>query len=95
MTLRSNKKGRSLIVFQVLLFVLHNLLVFQEFAAKLLQQGFFGLKSAIQSSRPKDRSQSIKSRGRKPKFPNTVALVIAEDLPEQRLLDCVANLAHW
>ena len=97
MTVRTNKEGRSHILLRVLLCVLHIFVICQESAANYLRQGFSCLKSVHQSFWPKDRSQtcSIKSRGRKPKFPKTVALVIAEDLPRQRLLDCVANLAHW
>ena len=84
-------------VLQILLCILHIFVVCQEFAANYLRQGFSCLKSVYRSIQVKDQYQtcSIKSRGRKPKFPKTVALIIAEALPRQRLLDGVANLAHW
>jgi hypothetical protein len=99
MNLNSKQQGRSNLFLRFLLFVLHSFVVYQEITSRYLHQGFAWTKKVFQyniTGNSCHRSPSTaRSRGKKPNFPTTIALVIAEDLPGQQLLDRVANLVHW
>lgn len=99
MKLESQQQGRSNLLLRCLLFVLHSFVVYQEIASTHLHQGFAWLKKVSQifgtgNSCHKSAS-TAKSRGRKPDFPKAVALVVAEELPGQQLLDRIANVVYW
>ncbi len=95
----ANNQRRSTWLSQILLFILQSLVLLQEISSEYLHRGLACLKVLLYSWFPRQKRphppQNRKVRGRKPAFPRTVAVIIAEDLPRRELLDRAANLVHW